>query len=378
MRVTYPTTSHIGAALTGLLRTGWQIRVAPESARLQRNGQPVVLEWAGGTAAIRLFIYKVTGSGRSQHERRIEITSTYSNRLVRVPGYVDIVLGYEITEAVFVGVDPRRISHGGQTANASSFIDPEALSKASNTTITVLSRPSDLFGVEHQAYFKPRRLAEYLANYNAIHGGGYDGRGEFSANTATRGRISLEVPEKNVHGNVLTIQGPGSIAKDPAWAIQDVWKAFEEDDESALRRKGLTQEDFIQLHKRQLEIGIKGEQHVLDLERRRLRRAGRTDLANRVSWISQLRPFDGYDIRSYETDGTMRFVEVKSTTGSGRKFPISPNEWRMASRKKSLYAICRVTSVESNPQIIWLNDPVALEANGKIKLAVFNWTIEYP
>ncbi len=160
------------------------------------------------------------------------------------------------------------------------------------------------------------------------------------------------------------------------WGKTSIWRAYEIGDTKNL--KGLSQEEFKQLYERQLEIGVRGEEIVLNHERKRLRAAGRKDLAENVDWISPRQPFLGYDILSYEVDGTVKYIEVKSTTGAGRRFPMSANEWNVATTKKDRYYILRVTSVDGDhPFIEELRDPVTLLANGALQQTTLTWVIKY-
>ena len=63
---------------------------------------------------------------------------------------------------------------------------------------------------------------------------------------------------------------------------------------------------------------------MFDLERLRLKAAGRDDLAGRVVWASQdIGDGLGFDILSFDdADDSERLVEVK-TTGLGKFFPFS-------------------------------------------------------
>jgi hypothetical protein len=55
---------------------------------------------------------------------------------------------------------------------------------------------------------------------------------------------------------------------------------------------------------------------VLKHERERLDSAGRSDLASKALHIAELEGDGaGYDVRSFELDGTPRFIEVKTTRG---------------------------------------------------------------
>ena len=71
--------------------------------------------------------------------------------------------------------------------------------------------------------------------------------------------------------------------------------------------------------------GEVAEDIALALEKKRLTDAGRNDLADKVEWVAN-RPGLGYDIKSYEVDGTERFIEVKNVT-NGKRFFLTEWEW---------------------------------------------------
>jgi hypothetical protein len=69
-------------------------------------------------------------------------------------------------------------------------------------------------------------------------------------------------------------------------------------------------------------LGRAGEERILAHERAQLRSAGRTDLAEQIRWISDVDGDGaGYDIRSFDTDGHHRLIEVKTTKGWEHTLP---------------------------------------------------------
>ncbi len=68
------------------------------------------------------------------------------------------------------------------------------------------------------------------------------------------------------------------------------------------------------------------EEIALVAEQERLRQEGRPDLAARVEDVAD-RPGLGYDIRSFESDGSDRWIEVKNVS-KGSRFFLSEGEWR--------------------------------------------------
>jgi hypothetical protein len=110
--------------------------------------------------------------------------------------------------------------------------------------------------------------------------------------------------------------------------------------------------DFGVLNERRVFLGKLGEQTVERYERNRLRDAGRADLADRVSIVSE-DPRLGYDIDSFDLDGSPRYIEVKCASGSGERieFYLSENE-RRKSAAMSNYWFYLVFDVESmHPRI---------------------------
>lgn len=80
------------------------------------------------------------------------------------------------------------------------------------------------------------------------------------------------------------------------------------------------------------EIGLLGEELVLQYEREHLRSVGRPDLADRVTHTSVVEgDGTGYDIMSFNLDDSIKYIEVKATTGGiGTPFIMTVNEVRFA------------------------------------------------
>ncbi len=91
-------------------------------------------------------------------------------------------------------------------------------------------------------------------------------------------------------------------------------------------------------------LGLFGEELVLKQEVERLRAMGKEDLANGVVHVSVVEGDGaGYDIRSFEKDGTTKFIEVKTTRGSASAaFFISPNEVEFSKKNTESYFLYRL------------------------------------
>jgi Domain of unknown function (DUF3883) len=379
--LTAPAKSHLLKLVKSLLSTGWTIDKIPDNGRLLRNGQKILFRSDRLDLRVRLFVYKVTGSGRARpEERRIEITSTYQKGLPPLPRFRDVVLGYETDSHIYVGVDSQRIEHGGLTGNASSFFDKEGLGFAKPDTISVLPRKAALFakGIEYHAFVNPLRLPEYLFNLKEIHAGSYQGDGLYSGKLRTRkGAVSLQVNEDVLGGDVLILSGP----KPPTRAGQPkiekrIIEAFEKGKLPKKKRK-ISPEEFLKIKRTMEENGRLGEEHVLKAERSRLKRAKRSDLAAKISWVSQESVAEGYDILSFEVTGEERFIEVKATAGKQNTFEMSDNEWQKACEFGEQYYICRVISVRDDPSHIHIKNPRQLELEGRVQKTTTGWRVTY-
>lgn len=372
-----PRRSHIPVAVRDLVRSGWIPDTAPVGGNLIRNGQLVVLAMPGAEAKLRLFIYKVTGSGRHREsERRIEITTTYPKGLAKERRYEDVVLGYDPDTGCYVGVDARRLEFGGTTGNASSFFDGRGLSAATNTRILILPRQTTIIpgGVEYHAFFRAARLSEYLLNMSAIHGGAYDGKGRDSGSTRRRGRGSATIVARRAEGEVLRLS-KSSIPARARLANAALTRELERGYWGRSVRATVSPEELEATLRRSAENGALGEQVVVEAERARLVRAGRHDLSKRVRHVSLESVMEGYDVVSYDLNGTRRFIEVKATEGSSRSFPMSMGEWRVAEAKRSAYWIYRVFDVRKVPRIERYQDPVGLEVQHLLVRQSDGWTI---
>lgn len=142
-----------------------------------------------------------------------------------------------------------------------------------------------------------------------------------------------------------------------------------------LRSRKVTPEQLEIMLRAAARNGALGEFIVMEYERKRLVRGGRDDLARTIRWTSKENVAAGFDIASFELDGSQRFIEVKSAASGAKRFVITRNEWLVAEAKGEQYWIYLITNVKSNPQIIPLQDPVRLESEGNLARAVTEWTV---
>jgi hypothetical protein len=103
-------------------------------------------------------------------------------------------------------------------------------------------------------------------------------------------------------------------------------------------------------------LGEAGEQFVINFERARLIRAGKEALADRIEQVSAtVGPAAGFDIRSFEKNGSDRFIEAKTTKyGKNTPFFVTPNELRFSKKNASHYFLYRIFKFRGDPRMFAL------------------------
>jgi hypothetical protein len=125
--------------------------------------------------------------------------------------------------------------------------------------------------------------------------------------------------------------------------------------------------DFEKENKRHKRLGEQGELIVFKTEKEFLTENKRMDLAERVKLISKEDTSAGYDILSYELDGSKKYIEVKSTSSSPSNianFLITINEYNKAKEinNYNLYIVFNTKS--KNPKIWIIKNPFQYEGRG--------------
>jgi len=136
--------------------------------------------------------------------------------------------------------------------------------------------------------------------------------------------------------------------------------------------------DYSSQSKRFKRIGDRGEQIVVMAERQVLTDNKRHDLAQKVDQISKRDDRVGYDIRSYDIDGKVKYIEVKSTTklvGFSNIF-ISANELEVAKHKENYYFYV-VYNVANRTPKIWKIEGSKLLSDENIKLKPDSYSIQF-
>lgn len=104
-------------------------------------------------------------------------------------------------------------------------------------------------------------------------------------------------------------------------------------------------------------LGNKGEDIVMEIERRRLKRIGREDLVALVTNVARKKDGLGYDIISVDVDETGKeqeiFIEVKATRGDIRTpIPITAREVDVSEKMGDAYYIYRLFDITEKYETI--------------------------
>jgi hypothetical protein len=107
-------------------------------------------------------------------------------------------------------------------------------------------------------------------------------------------------------------------------------------------------------------LGRAGEERVLAHEHANLVANGRTDLAEGIRWVSHLDGDGaGYDIRSFDSGGSPRLIEVKTTNGWERTpFHITRNELAAAEARREDWRLVRLWNFAREPRAFELRPPL--------------------
>lgn len=138
-----------------------------------------------------------------------------------------------------------------------------------------------------------------------------------------------------------------SCLDDPPDSSTDVSKLLSSVFDSLDAKRGSSQRpftDYLAREAHNIALGLAGEKFVIKFEKTRLQKARRESLAERIEHVSiEQGDGAGFDIRSFETNGEDRFIEVK-TTGYGKETPffVTSNELRFSQRRRAQYELYRV------------------------------------
>lgn len=120
------------------------------------------------------------------------------------------------------------------------------------------------------------------------------------------------------------------------------------------------------------DIGNLGESLICGHEKMRLKLAGYEQFVRLVQVVDSPSYHPGFDIDSFEGDGTNhhRYIEVKTTISRQKinhyNFHMSPNEWSVAETNREHYYVYRLMISQQDKTLYILRNPVALYKTDQI------------
>lgn len=154
-----------------------------------------------------------------------------------------------------------------------------------------------------------------------------------------------------------------------------VSKEEAESDSASLKN---TKIDYERENKKMKLLGDRGEEIVKAFEIERLKKAGKNKLAKKIERVSLLSDSYGYDILSFNEDGTQRHIEVKATQSKAgtTSFFLTANELNTAKEEGEAYYIYMVYEIlTGNPKVWILKNPFHINTPG-IKIEPINYRVK--
>ncbi|MFH6603897.1 DUF3883 domain-containing protein [Maribacter algicola] len=153
-----------------------------------------------------------------------------------------------------------------------------------------------------------------------------------------------------IEGNIVII--PMNQSNDSYPNLKTLVRTSKLDKKSKKRLKNRKREkeykafkkDYLKQAMENTKLGLEGELFVFFFERQRLIKAEREDLAEKVEHTSVVKGDGlGYDILSYDINGTKKFIEVKTTAGrcNSRLF-LSINEIEFSCKNPNNFFLFRI------------------------------------
>lgn len=153
-----------------------------------------------------------------------------------------------------------------------------------------------------------------------------------------------------------------AVAESPAlWVGPAPDTTLVENDPPARMRQLIRKFDPAERDARNRNLGKRGEELVYLHEQLKLRTADRDDLARKVEWTSEVKGDGaGYDIRSFEPNGSERLIEVKTTNGPAKTpFFLSENERAFSDERADAFRLLRLYAFIEKPCAFELRPPLS-------------------
>ena len=162
----------------------------------------------------------------------------------------------------------------------------------------------------------------------------------------------------------------------PSFVNLEIKENMPFEDQETKEIQGRKKVDFEKENRRNKRLGERGELVVMIAEKNHLIDVGKEELAQKVEQVSKKDDSLGYDVLSFEEDGSEKYIEVKSTkskTGTAN-FLISDNQIRKSKSKDNFYVYVVFEANQKNPKIWKLKKPFDQPEN-KVKITPVSYRV---
>lgn len=136
-----------------------------------------------------------------------------------------------------------------------------------------------------------------------------------------------------------------------------------------------TKRDFEKENRKNAINGNIAEEKVIEFERERLSRIGRKDCIEKIEKVSDKNDAAGFDVKSYNEDGSERYIEVKSTVTNNFSFNLSINEFLAGKHYNEDYWLYFVSLSKGDIEIRTINNPFSKENLEKLDIQAVNYRV---
>jgi len=138
------------------------------------------------------------------------------------------------------------------------------------------------------------------------------------------------------------------------------------------RKANKNKPDYEKEARKLKRLGDRGEKIVMDIEKMRLINAGKENLAKRIERVSLKSDAYGYDILSFNEDGTKRYIEVKATRAKvgTANFFLTANELKIANELDNYFIYMVYDIMSERPKIWAIKNPFNPENKNTVKTPI--------
>lgn len=186
--------------------------------------------------------------------------------------------------------------------------------------------------------------------------------------------LLLEVVESQLQSNVSLQEAVQAAVERPATAVSvedptAIWVPSPKMDgrvreapANYVPRFSPAKRDYLAREARNRSLGRAGEEFVLELEARRLYKAGKKTLSERVEHVAATQGDGlGYDVLSFEENGQERLIEVKTTAfGELTPFFVTRNELARSEVDANSFRLYRLFDFRERPRLFDLHGAIAI------------------